>query len=126
MTSRISGIPKQISLGEMASPSHIPLGVLAPPSASPWGKWHPCEPYSLSVFGIPAHSDVVKIGIPTHSDVVKISIIMIQVKHCEVCQKSKRKFDKPAAPLHPVPVSDTWNKLGIDLIELPITPRGNR
>ena len=21
---------------------------------------------------------------------------------------------------------DTWNKLGIDLIELPITPRGNR
>ena len=51
---------------------------------------------------------------------------MIQVKHCEVCQKSKRKFDKPAAPLHPIPVSDTWNKLGIDLIELPITPRGNR
>ena len=51
---------------------------------------------------------------------------MIQVKHCEVCQKSKRKFDKPAAPLHPIPVSDTWNKLGIDLIELTITPRGNR
>ena len=24
-------------------------------------------------FGIPTHSDVVKIGIPTHSDVVKIS-----------------------------------------------------
>ena len=55
-----------------------------------------------------------------------LSIIMIQVKHCEVCQKSKRKFDKPAAPLHPIPVSDTWNKLGIDLIELTITPRGNR
>ena len=31
---------------------------------------------------------------------------MIQVNHCEVCQKSKRKFDKPAAPLHPIPVSD--------------------
>ena len=36
------------------------------------------------------------------------------------------QVDKPAAPLHPIPVSDTWNKLGIDLIELPITPRGNR
>lgn len=47
------------------------------------------------------------------------------VKHCEVCQRSKRKFDKPAPSLHPILVSDTWNKVGIDLIELPVSSRGN-
>ena len=46
-------------------------------------------------------------------------------EHCEVCQRSKRKFDKPAPSLHPIPVSDTWNKVGIDLIELPVSSRGN-
>ena len=48
-----------------------------------------------------------------------------KVKHCEVCQRSKRKFDKPAPSLHPISVSDTWNKVGIDLIELPVSSRGN-
>lgn len=48
------------------------------------------------------------------------------VKHFEACQRSKQKFDKPAALLHLIPVSDTWHKVGIDLIELPLTPRGNR
>ena len=48
------------------------------------------------------------------------------MKHCEVCQRSKRKFDKPAPSLHPIPVSDTWNKVGIDLIELPVSSNGNR
>ena len=38
----------------------------------------------------------------------------------------KRKFDKPAPSLHPIHVSDTWNKIGIDLIELPISQQGNR
>ena len=51
---------------------------------------------------------------------------LLHVKHCEVCQRSKRKFDRPAAALHPISVSDTWKKLGIDLIELPLTLRGNR
>ena len=50
---------------------------------------------------------------------------LLQVRHCEICQRSKRKFDKPAAMLHPIPVSDVWNKIGIDLIKLPETPRGN-
>ena len=49
-----------------------------------------------------------------------------QVQHCEVCQRSKRKFDHPAPCLHPIPVSDTWCKVGIDLIELPVTSSGNR
>ena len=48
-----------------------------------------------------------------------------KVKHREVCQMSKRMFDKPAPSLHPISVSDTWNKLGIDLIELPVSSRGN-
>ena len=53
-------------------------------------------------------------------------MIHIQVQHCEVCQRSKRKFDKPAPSLHPIPVSDTWCKVGVDLIELPVTSNGNR
>ena len=43
-----------------------------------------------------------------------------------MCQWSKRKFDKPAAALHPIPVSDVWNKIGIDFIEFPISARGNQ
>ena len=48
------------------------------------------------------------------------------MKQCEVCQRTKRKFNKPAPALHPIPVSDTWNKIGIDLIELPMSKSGNR
>ena len=48
------------------------------------------------------------------------------MKFCEVCQRTKRKFNKPAPSLHPIPVSDTWNKVGIDLIELPVSKNGNR
>ena len=50
----------------------------------------------------------------------------MQVKRCEVCQRSKRKFDKPAPSLHPIPVTDTWNKVGIDLITMPESSSGNR
>ena len=49
-----------------------------------------------------------------------------QVKQCEVCQRTKCKFNKPAPSLHPIPVSDTWNKVGIDLVELPLSQNGNR
>ena len=49
-----------------------------------------------------------------------------QVRRCEVCQRSKRKFDKPSPMLHPIPVSDTWKKVGIDLIELPKSRNGNQ
>ena len=50
----------------------------------------------------------------------------IQVKQCEVCQRTKRKFNKLAPSLHPIPVTDTWNKVGIDVIELPMSQNGNR
>ena len=39
---------------------------------------------------------------------------------------TKRKFNKPAPSLQPIPVTDTWNKVEIDLIELPISQNGNR
>ena len=40
--------------------------------------------------------------------------------------RSKRKFDKPAPSLHPIPVTDTWNIVGIDLITTPESSSGNR
>ena len=39
---------------------------------------------------------------------------------------SKRKFDKLAPSLHPIPVTDTWNKVGIDLITMPESSSGNQ
>ena len=54
------------------------------------------------------------------------TLLVHQVKHCETCQRSKRKFDKPAPSLHPIPVSNAWCKVGIDLIELPVSSSGNR
>ena len=48
------------------------------------------------------------------------------MKRCKVCQRTKRKFDKPAPSLHPIPVSDMWNKVGIDLIEFPVSKNGNQ
>ena len=47
-------------------------------------------------------------------------------ERCEVCQRTKRKFDKPTPSLHPISVSDTWNKVGIDLIKLPVSKNGDR
>ena len=49
-----------------------------------------------------------------------------QVKHCDACQHTKWKFDWLAPTLHPIPVSDTWKKVGIDIIELPLSSQGNR
>lgn len=48
------------------------------------------------------------------------------MKQCEVCQRTKRKFNRPAPSLHPIPVTDTWNKVGIDLVEFPVSQNGNR
>ena len=52
--------------------------------------------------------------------------ITFQVRRCEVCQRNNRKFDKPSLLLHPIPVSDTWKKVGIDLIQLPKSHNGNQ
>ena len=53
------------------------------------------------------------------------TLLVLQVKWCNVCQRSKRQFDKSAPSLHPIPVSDMWCKVGIDLIELPFSSKGN-
>lgn len=50
------------------------------------------------------------------------------IQCCDVCQRVKRKFDKPALSLHPVPVQrGAWQQIGIDLIgPLPLTQAGNK
>ena len=50
----------------------------------------------------------------------------IPVRRCEVCQQNNRKFDKHSPLLHPIPVSDTWKKVGIDLLQLPKSRNGNQ
>ena len=52
--------------------------------------------------------------------------MFLQVKCCDVCQGTKRKFDRPAPLLYPIPMSVTWNKIGIDLITLPLSRNGNQ
>lgn len=48
-------------------------------------------------------------------------------KSCETCQRVNSKFDKQRPELHPIPVTDVWKRIGIDLIgPLPETPRGNK
>ena len=53
---------------------------------------------------------------------------MLKILACDVCQRVKRKFDKPALALHPVPVKlGAWKSIGVDLIgPLPETHCGNK
>ena len=55
-------------------------------------------------------------------------MFQFQIQHCDICQRTKRKFDHPSEPLHPVPVpSAVWSQLGIDLIgPLRETTSGNK
>eukprot|EP00731_Ephydatia_muelleri_P006766 Em0003g1014a len=50
------------------------------------------------------------------------------VECCDVCQRTKQKFDHPAAELHPVPEpSQSWKQIGIDIVgPLPCTEHGNK
>ena len=56
------------------------------------------------------------------------SSFFIQVQHCDQCQRTKRKFDRPATQLHPVPVPNYgWKQIGIDLVgPLPCSDKGNK
>jgi hypothetical protein len=48
-------------------------------------------------------------------------------KKCETCQKVNNRFDKQRPELHPIPVSDVWKRIGIDLIgPLPESEKGNK
>ena len=53
---------------------------------------------------------------------------ILQVTSCDRCQIGNFKLQKPAGPLHPIPVSaKIWKQVGMDLIgPLTETPRGNR
>ena len=37
-------------------------------------------------------------------------------KYCEACQKSKRLTKSATAPLHPLPVTDTFNRWYMDIL----------
>ena len=48
-------------------------------------------------------------------------------KSCDICQRVNRRLSKQRPELHPIPVTDIWNHIGVDLVgPLPITPRGNK
>ena len=55
-------------------------------------------------------------------------MLVLQISSCDVCQRVKGKFDRPAPSLHPVPVKyGVWQQIGVDLIgPLPETLSGNK
>ena len=47
--------------------------------------------------------------------------------HCMIHPQANPIFQKPVSQLKPIPISDTWDRIGIDLIgPLPMTENGNR
>ena len=48
-------------------------------------------------------------------------------RSCDVCQRVNPKMSRQRPELHPIPVTDVWNHIGIDLVgPLPETIRGNK
>ncbi len=47
-------------------------------------------------------------------------------KSCIACQEGKRYIHGKRAPLHPIPPNDTFQKLHMDILELPETEQGYR
>ena len=46
---------------------------------------------------------------------------------CDTCRRVNLKVPKQRPELHPIPVTDVWNHIGVDLVgPLPETPRGNK
>lgn len=37
-------------------------------------------------------------------------------KKCDVCQRVNNRLGRAKAELHPIPVTDVWKQIGIDLI----------
>ena len=51
------------------------------------------------------------------SFIIHILFFFTQVQHCVQCQRTKRKFDHPAAGLHHMPIpNNIWKQVDIDLI----------
>jgi len=46
------------------------------------------------------------------------------IQHCDICQKQKKPNTVEA--LHPLPVEQPFDRVGIDLLQLPLTPQGNK
>jgi len=46
------------------------------------------------------------------------------VRRCDICQKQKKPVT--SEELHPLPVGQPFDRVGIDLLQLPLTPFGNR
>ena len=58
---------------------------------------------------------------------ISFSMLHPQIQSCDVCQRVKHKFDKPALSLHPVPVKlGAWQQIGIDLVGLPPETSGDK
>jgi hypothetical protein len=47
-----------------------------------------------------------------------------QLASCHFCQLKKSR--KPKPPLRPIPAEDVYSHLQVDLIEMPISKRGNK
>ena len=46
---------------------------------------------------------------------------------CDTCQRVNSRMPKQRPELHPIPVTDVWNQIGIDIVgPLPETVRGNK
>jgi len=50
--------------------------------------------------------------------------IRTHIQHCDICQKQKKPNTVEA--LHPLPVEQPFDRVGIDLLQLPLTPHGNK
>ena len=46
------------------------------------------------------------------------------IQHCDICQKHKKT--STVESLHPLPVGRPFDRVGIDLLQLPLTPLGNK
>ena len=42
-------------------------------------------------------------------------------KRCDTCQRGSNQLNRVKAELHPIPVTDVWKQIGIDLIGLLVT-----
>ena len=44
------------------------------------------------------------------------SIILLQISHCDTCQKMNWKMTTTRPELHPIPVKSPWHHVGVDFI----------
>ena len=53
--------------------------------------------------------------------------VQVYCNSCDTCQRVNPRLPKQRQELHPIPVTDVWNQIGIDIVgPLPETVRGNK